>query len=175
MLTTVLVIAALVVGAVAGFAVGRKYQPVDPAQYRRVPRRSETTRATDLSDDIRPPLADELLVSGHTRTDLPVIPEATCTGNVSFSANHVGDVFVVLWRPERLLPVADVDVEIIWGGHRGTATIPVGPNPVAVKFGKNKAGAKDAVVTVNTSVPTVRGAIEGPNIDGHPVRTLDWK
>jgi hypothetical protein len=168
MLTTVLVIVGIAVGAVIGFGVGRKYQPVDPAQYRRVPRRTETSRPVDQPVEAPRTLADDLF--GR----LPAA-EATRTGTATFSAAHKGDVFVVLARPDSLLALADVEIEVVWGAHRGVTTIPLGATPVAVKFGKNKASARDAVVTVNTSEATVRTSCEGAVFDGVEVHTLAWK
>ena len=56
-----------------------------------------------------------------------------------------------------------------------TATILVGAVPVAVKFGKDQVDTEDAVVTINTSEPTVRAASEGFVLAGVEVHTLDWK
>jgi len=168
MLTTVLVIVGIAVGAVIGFAVGRKYQPVDPTQYRRVPRRTETSHPVDQPVETPRTLADDLFGRLPSR-------EAVRTGTATFSADYKGDVFVVLARPDSLLALADVEIEVVWGAHRGVTTIPLGATPVAVKFGKNKASAKDAVVTVNTSEATVRTTCEGSVLDGVAVHTLAWK
>jgi hypothetical protein len=164
-MTITLILLALLVGLVAGFIAGRRIPRVDPAQFRRIPRRNETE---DRPVDTRRPLADELF---GTRTDAPVT-----TGPVTLAAAHTGDVFVVLARPEGSLPLTNVDVQIVWGAFTGTTTLDrLGAAPVAIKFGKNKASAADAVVTVNTSAATVRSTVLGTAPAGVPTRTLDWK
>lgn len=185
MLTTVLTaLATLLVGGAAGFVLGRRSQRVDlgqPVTETPDPRGSLTDEL--VGDEPRLPRQRLATTTDETHEFAPVdrpapafpaVPEAVNTGIVTFKADYTGDVFVALSRPADVI-ATEVEVEVIWGGYRGTATILVGAVPVAVKFGKDQVDTEDAVVTINTSEPTVRAASEGFVLAGVEVHTLDWK
>lgn len=153
MFTVSIAIATGLAGLIIGFLLGLRFQKVDPAQFRKVPRRSSSSR----------PAAEVAKVS-----------------TVTFPGAYIGTVYVLLARSEGMLPLTDVDVEIVWGPHTGTITLEaLGTNPVAVVFEKGDDGpdAPDSVVTVTTSVPTARVAGRGviPEKNVTVRKDLTWK
>jgi hypothetical protein len=168
MLTTSLVIAALIVGAVVGFIVGRRTPKVDPAQFRRVPRQP----VADTPAPREGSLADELL-DGGTRVDTPVVVGRR-THVVTCPADYVGVVHVLVAHVDG--EPADTDVEIVWGAANAVSEIKnLGTAGVALVFTKDSADNEDAQIEVRTSTPTACLASLGGPVEGAMVGTLTWK
>jgi len=169
MLTTALVIAALLVGGAAGFVLGRRTPKVDPAQFRRVPRQPVDV-ATPFPREGS--LADELLDDG-TRVDNPVVVGRR-THVVTCPADYVGTVHVLVAHVDG--EPADTDVEIVWGAANAVSEIKnLGTAGVALVFTKDSADDEDAQIEVRTSIPTACLASLGAPLEGTMVGTLTWK
>lgn len=158
----VYVILALILGATAGFCFGVQVDPKDL--------KAQIEKRRRVS---RQPADDATIVPGFV--NVPPLPfPAAISDDVTFPAAHVGDVYISLWLPRSATP-ADVDVEILWGPHRATITLTALDNVgVALRLGKG-VDTEDAVVRVNTTVPTCRFAGTQPATEATPVRgDLIW-
>lgn len=166
MLTTLLVIAGLLVGGAAGFVLGRRTPKVDPAPFRRVPRQPVTETPAPREES----LADDLL---GTRTDTPVVVGRR-THVVTCPADYVGVVHVLVAHVDG--EPADTDVEIVWGAANAVSEIKnLGTAGVALVFTKDSADDEDAQIEVRTSTPTACLASLGGPVEGAMVGTLTWK